>query len=262
MADRGQIELRGVFGLAALVAAGWLFNEGVSDFGSTNGANVVAVVAVALVTIVCWVLLRKWRATRGRRRIQQSLLRKVHAFTQSHLLALARKRMRLVQPDACGNQNLAKWTEEIRYFLFDQLGPTLPLEERRLLRKNFTALMLTIDNAVQTATRDHPSTFSDDMSPAKVAVRQEPLFDDTVVARSPNFDRARWDALLKHDPQIRLIADRFRVLGQEWADKFALSYLATNDRSYLPILVRKIVADARREIELGKLRVGTDRYSD
>ena len=357
--------------LAALVIGGigWLFDKGASALSGVNGENVAAAVAVVAALIVCLVLLRKWLAARKEKRIQRSLLKKVYVATQEHLAALARKRMQLVQPDAYGNQKLEKWTEEIRYFLFEHLGPSLSLEEQSILPENFAALMLTIDHVIQGATLDHPSfrAFSDDMSPAEfegfcaeelrqagwnarvtlqsrdqgvdvvadknhvrvvlqcklytgpvgnkavqeaaagrtheradygvvvtnnrytsaaeqlaatngvlllhyrdlrsldamlpptvtnralpiVVGRREPLMGGSAPTLTPNFDRARWDALLKRDPQLGMVADKLRPLGQKWVDKFAASYLATNDRSRLPALVSKIIADARKESEQG-----------
>jgi restriction system protein len=68
----------------------------------------------------------------------------------------------------------------------------------------------------------------------------------------PRFDRARWAALLAQDPQLNMVANKLRPLGQIWVDRFAASYFATNDRKRLPILVSKIIADAKREFEQGR----------
>ena len=65
--------------------------------------------------------------------------------------------MQLVQPDAYGNEKLDKWTEEVRYFLFDHLWPSLSLEEQQTLNGNFPALAAVIDHTVQDAVRDDPS---------------------------------------------------------------------------------------------------------
>jgi len=68
--------------------------------------------------------------------------------------------------------------------------------------------------------------------------------------RAPtNFDRARWDALLKRDPQLATVANKLGPLGQKWVNKFAAEYLAINDRNHLPTLVSEIIADARKEFE-------------
>ncbi len=355
--------------LAVLVIGGigWLFNKGASAISTVIGGNIAPAIVAIAVLIVASVLLQRWAAARKEKRIQESLLKKVYVAMQEHLPALVRKRMQLVQTDAYGNQKLEKWTEEIRYFLFEHLGPSLSPEEHVILPENFAPLMLTIDSVVQGAMRDHPSfrAFSDDMSPAEfegfcaeelrqagwiarvtlqsrdqgvdvvadkdnvrvvlqcklytgpvgnkavqeaaagrahekadygavvtnnrytsaaeqlaatngvlllhyrdlrnldamlpptvtnrappiLVARREPLVDGSAPTLTPNFDRARWDALLKRDPQLGMIVDKLRPLGQKWIDKFAASYLAANDKSRLPTLVSKIIADARKEFE-------------
>jgi HJR/Mrr/RecB family endonuclease len=334
--------------LAILGGIGWLLNKGAESLSGVNVANVFVVAAFGLMAFLSLVLLRRWLAERKAKRIRQSLLKKVYVATQGHLAALARKRMQLVQPDAYGNQKLEKWTEEIRYFLFDHLGPSLSLEEQSILPENFEALKLTIDHVIQDAMREHPSfrSFSDNMSPAEfegfcaeelrqagwdarvtlqsrdqgvdviaeknnvrvvlqcklytgpvgnkavqeaAAGRAHENADYGIVVTNNRYtsaaeqlattngvfllhyrdlqnldamlpppitnhappDRARWDALLKRDPQLGMVVDKLRPLGQKWVDKFAVSYLATNDRSHLPILVSKIIADARKEFEQG-----------
>jgi restriction system protein len=352
MARRGKHQ--GTIVLAAVIIGGiaWLFDKGASILKSAGGANVLAIFAVVVMAIVCWVFGRKLLASRREKLIEQSLLKKVYVATQEHLAALVRKRMQLVQSDAYGNQKLDKWTEEIRYFLFDHLGPSLSPEELSVLAGKFPALIPTIDSVVQSAARDDPSlrAFSDDMSPtefeafcaeelrqagwnARVTLQSRDQGVDVIAEKNgarvvlqcklytgpvgnkavqeaaagkaheradygivvtnnrytsaaeqlastngvlllhyrdlrtldailprhvsgsaplaANFDRARWDALLKRDPQLATVADKLQTLGQKWVDKFAASYLAANDRSRLPTLVGTIIADARKEFEQG-----------
>jgi hypothetical protein len=66
---------------------------------------------------------------------------------------------------------------------------------------------------------------------------------------APNFDRVKWNALVKYDPQIDQIAEKLRGLGDKWIDVFAADYLALEDKQYLPEIVRKIIADAKAEAE-------------
>ena len=64
------------------------------------------------------------------------------------------------------------------------------------------------------------------------------------------YDRAKWDALVKYDPQIRDVVKKIRSeLGSKWEDEFASSYLALNDKQYLPEMIRKIMADAKADDE-------------
>jgi hypothetical protein len=62
-----------------------------------------------------------------------------------------------------------------------------------------------------------------------------------------SFDREKWNALLEYDDLIAEIARKLRPLGQKWLDEFAASYLAINDKSYLPVIVQKIIAKAKAE---------------
>jgi hypothetical protein len=65
----------------------------------------------------------------------------------------------------------------------------------------------------------------------------------------PAFDRAKWNALVKYDEDIGRLAGKIEQLGDKWVDVFAADYLALNDKSYLPGIVRRIIADAKAEEE-------------
>lgn len=60
------------------------------------------------------------------------------------------------------------------------------------------------------------------------------------------YDQAKWSALLKYDSDIASIADKIRPFGQKWLDEFASSYLALNDKQYLPEIEHKITIAATR----------------
>ena len=89
--------------------------------------------------------------------------------------------------------------------------------------------------------------------------KQKPVPLDTFIKKSDqtgsnesnattgNFDHAKWDALLKYDKEISAIAEKLRPLGQKWLDEFASSYLALNDKTYLPEIEKKIFAAAQAE---------------
>jgi hypothetical protein len=70
--------------------------------------------------------------------------------------------------------------------------------------------------------------------------------------------KQRWDALIGHDEQVRLVIERLRPLGQKWVDKFLSLYLAMNDRNGLPELVRRIIANARTEDEEDQKKISAD----
>jgi hypothetical protein len=63
------------------------------------------------------------------------------------------------------------------------------------------------------------------------------------------FDRAKWNALVQYDKDIAAIAERLQPLGGKWLDEFASSYLALNDKKYIPNIEQKIVAAAKAETE-------------
>lgn len=62
------------------------------------------------------------------------------------------------------------------------------------------------------------------------------------------FDRAKWNALLQYDEEIRAAAEKIKSLGPKWLDELAQSYLALNDKTYLPSLVEKIANRADAEV--------------
>ncbi|MHB1668746.1 hypothetical protein [Thiomonas sp.] len=68
----------------------------------------------------------------------------------------------------------------------------------------------------------------------------------------PSFDRAKWNALVQYDQDISSLAEKLQPLGTKWVDQLASSYLALNDKKYLPDIERKIVAAARVEAEENK----------
>jgi hypothetical protein len=99
----------------------------------------------------------------------------------------------------------------------------------------------------------------DDYSVRNIKVRREqypnePILEPTASRQAEpvldtRFDRAKWNALLKYDADLAMIADKLRPLGPKWVEEFAASYLAINDKAYLGVIVRKIIADARSEDE-------------
>src|ERR1043165_512426 len=70
---------------------------------------------------------------------------------------------------------------------------------------------------------------------------------NTLNASDDDYDRKKWQALLKYDPDLARVAEKMRQLGDHWVDELARSYLAINDKAYLPNIVNQIIADARKE---------------
>ncbi|WP_315742079.1 hypothetical protein [Bradyrhizobium sp. SZCCHNR1075] len=66
-------------------------------------------------------------------------------------------------------------------------------------------------------------------------------------ASHSGYDRAKWQALVKYDPEIQRVAQQIGQLGDKWIDVLAADYLSLNDKSYLPQIIRKILNDAKEE---------------
>jgi hypothetical protein len=71
--------------------------------------------------------------------------------------------------------------------------------------------------------------------------------DPVLQAQEPHtgYDRAKWQALVKYDPEIQRVAQQINQLGDKWVDVLAADYLILNDKSYLPQIIRKILNDAK-----------------
>jgi hypothetical protein len=63
------------------------------------------------------------------------------------------------------------------------------------------------------------------------------------------FDRAQWNALIQYDKDIAIVAEKLAPFGDKWMDEFASSYMALNDKAYLPQIEQKLIAAARAEAE-------------
>ena len=62
-----------------------------------------------------------------------------------------------------------------------------------------------------------------------------------------SYDRREWRALLRSDADILRLAKILESYGQKYVDEFAAAYLAVNDKDYLPMILQKIIASARRD---------------
>ncbi len=78
-----------------------------------------------------------------------------------------------------------------------------------------------------------------------------PLID--VTPRQPQtyngfmYDKAKWDALVRYDSDISKVVEALAPYGQKYVDELAAGYLALNDKAYLPMIVQKIVANAKQD---------------
>jgi hypothetical protein len=61
------------------------------------------------------------------------------------------------------------------------------------------------------------------------------------------YDQAKWNALAQYDPDIARIVKVLTPYGQKYVDELAAAYLALNDKSYLPMIIQKILATAKQD---------------
>jgi len=66
-------------------------------------------------------------------------------------------------------------------------------------------------------------------------------------ATGHSYDRAKWNALVEYDPDIGRIAAALKPFDQKYMDQFASAYLAINDKSYLAVIVQKVLASAKQD---------------
>jgi hypothetical protein len=64
---------------------------------------------------------------------------------------------------------------------------------------------------------------------------------------SHSYDKQRWRLLLSNDADISRSAEALAPYGQKYVDELTAAYLVLNDKEYLPMILRKIIASARRE---------------
>jgi hypothetical protein len=62
-----------------------------------------------------------------------------------------------------------------------------------------------------------------------------------------SYDAQKWRALLSSDGDIWRLANALEPYGQKYVDEFAAAYLAVNDKDHLPMILRQIIASARRD---------------
>lgn len=190
------------------------------------------------------VLIWKRLAARKEKRIQQSLLKKVYIAAQEELSALCAQELRQSGWNARvqgRDQDVDVMAEKngVRVVLQCKLyaGPVGNKAAAGTARGIVVA-----NNRSRIGTRDAPI----------IVPKREQGVSGSVPSLGWSFDRAQWDALLKRDPQLCVVADKLRPLGEKWVDKFAASYLAMRDRNHLPAIVSGIIAEARKEFEQGE----------
>jgi len=62
-----------------------------------------------------------------------------------------------------------------------------------------------------------------------------------------SYDEERWRLLLSNDADIARLATVLAPYGQKYLDELAAAYLVLNDKEYLPMILQKIIASARKD---------------
>jgi restriction system protein len=213
MVRRGRKpDLNGGVGLVVIAGALWLVGKFFERLPEGSGTALVHVIyglgALTVVYLIARFFARHVRARQVRfekARALEALLRKAQSATEQQLMSLVRRRAQLVQQDPYGQQKMENWGKEIRYFISNQIEPSLTQDEYAALGENFTALVSSIEDTVRAAMLDQPpfQTFSDEMKPAEFeAFCAEEL------------RRAGWDArvtMQSRDQGVDVVAEKNHV---------------------------------------------------
>ena len=63
------------------------------------------------------------------------------------------------------------------------------------------------------------------------------------------YDRKKWEALVEYDEDIKRVSLALQPYGSKYIDQFAAAYLALNDKEYLPVIIKRILATAKQDAE-------------
>jgi len=61
------------------------------------------------------------------------------------------------------------------------------------------------------------------------------------------YDHAKWNALVKYDPDIARLVKVLTPYGEKYINELAAAYLALNDKAYLPMIIQKILETAKQD---------------
>jgi restriction system protein len=143
--------------MLAIVAAAFLLKRQTglergthSDVGAVLAWLAIAAIAALVVVLLSRLALRAYVFSRA----MQS--------AREHMDALVRKRGQLVQVDAYGKERLAKWQDEIAYFLAHQVEPSLRWYERHTFTRRRGRIAARIENLVSAEARMRPAPTSYD----------------------------------------------------------------------------------------------------
>jgi hypothetical protein len=84
------------------------------------------------------------------------------------------------------------------------------------------------------------------LAPSQAAQEREVVDRESAIGPS-SYDQERWRLLLRNDADISRLVTALAPYGQKYVDEFAAAYLALNDKDHLPMILRQIIASARRD---------------
>jgi hypothetical protein len=84
------------------------------------------------------------------------------------------------------------------------------------------------------------------LAPSQAAPEREVVDRESAIGPS-SYDRERWRLLLRNDADISRLVTVLAPYGEKYVDELAAAYLALNDKDHLPMILRQIIASARRD---------------
>jgi hypothetical protein len=77
----------------------------------------------------------------------------------------------------------------------------------------------------------------------------------------PSYDKEAWRRLVENDSELLRLTSILADYGEQYVDELAKDYLAAADKVRLPAIVDRIIATAKRNAGLRKMRPEVDRQS-
>ena len=62
-----------------------------------------------------------------------------------------------------------------------------------------------------------------------------------------SYEEVRWNSLVQSDPDLSRLVAVLTPYGQKYVDELATAFMALKDKRYLPMILKEIVASARRD---------------
>jgi hypothetical protein len=88
---------------------------------------------------------------------------------------------------------------------------------------------------------------SDDLASHDFAFHDLSSSDPASTPSPSFFDQEKWQALCAQDRELAKLVAVLRPFGTKYVDELARAFLFFNDKDYLPLILKKIVASARRD---------------